>query len=253
MSDHFLTFWFQKDYWKFSLILKINFLPFHRRLVFMSTLSIILNFTVQWKFGLNSEATVQLEFVFSWVWWRELGERGGHERKWQFETRVSPQTVVCGINNISKTFYRKQFPLCAFWGTPHHCTCTATGRDAKKHLFSKILVLCSRESRRQPNAASTTSWDIWTGKTIHCLNGDDTAVWFDLSILQSFLRQVLIFKKLTSWWLNEKHIGHFVFCFFHLMESGGFKKQWKMKLFISCPRGQLVPIIAIIEEGIWSK
>ena len=107
----------------------------------------------------------------------------------------------------------------------------------KSILFSKILVLCSRESRRQPNAASTTSWDIWTGKTIHCLNGDDTAVWFDLSIFQSFPRQVLNFKRLTSWWLKEKHIGHFAFCFFHLVESDGFKKQWKMKLFISCPGG----------------
>ena len=80
----------------------IFFWPFHRRLVFISTLSIILKFAVQWKIGLNSEAKVPLEFVFSWVWWRELGERGGHERKWQFETRVSPQTVVCCINNIGE-------------------------------------------------------------------------------------------------------------------------------------------------------
>ena len=116
----------------------IFFWPFHRRLVFISTISIILKFAVQWKIGLNSEAKVPLEFVFSWVWWRELGERGGHERKWQFETRVSPQTVVCGINNISKTFPRKQFPLCAFWGIPHHCTCTATGRDAKAFCFRKF-------------------------------------------------------------------------------------------------------------------
>ena len=123
----------------------IFFWPFHRRLVFISTLSIILKFAVKWKIGLNSEAKVPLEFVFSWVWWRELGERGGHERKWQFETRVSPQTVVCGINNISKTFPRKQFPLCAFWGIPHHCTCTATGRDAKAFCFGKFWFLLSWE------------------------------------------------------------------------------------------------------------
>ena len=33
---------------------------------------------------------------------------------------------------------RKQYPLCAFWGTPLHCTCTATGRDAKAFCFRKF-------------------------------------------------------------------------------------------------------------------
>ena len=107
----------------------------------------------------------------------------------------------------------------------------------KSILFSKILVLCSRESHRQPNAASTTSWGIWTRKTIHCLNDDDTAVWFDLSISQSFLRKVLNFKRLKSWRLKEKHIGHFVFCFFNLMESDGFKNSGKWNYSFPVPGG----------------
>ena len=52
------------------------------------------------------------------IFWSVMEEGGGHERKWQFETRVSPQTVVSCINNILEQDLgennHKHFPLTVF-------------------------------------------------------------------------------------------------------------------------------------------
>ena len=96
----------------------IFFWPFHRRLVFISTLSIILKFAVQWKIGLNSEAKVPLEFVFSWVWWRELGERGDMKENGNLRHVWAHRQWFAASTTSRRHFPENNFHFVPFEGFP---------------------------------------------------------------------------------------------------------------------------------------